>query len=72
MVGDVRRSVLARATFLRMKLPRRGRFEVSLKARGGHLIEVHQLDQDTRQRLPSAAVFWHRTVALTAGIHGTT
>ena len=31
------------------------------KVCSGHLIEVHQLDQDTRRRLPSAAVFWHRT-----------
>jgi len=44
------------------------------KVCSGHLIEVHQLDQDTRRRLPSAAVFWHRTnrVSVTAGIHGPT
>jgi hypothetical protein len=37
-----------------------------VRAFGGHLIEVHQLDQDTRQRLPSAAVL-EILVALTAG-----
>ena len=32
-----------------------------LKARGGHFIQLHQLDQDLRQGLPNPVVFWNRT-----------
>ena len=32
-----------------------------LKARDGHFIQLHQLDQDLRQGLPNPVVFWNRT-----------
>ncbi len=34
---------------------------VRLKARIGHFIQLHQLDQDLRQGLPNPVLFWNRT-----------